>query len=60
MFKDHEKLSICALHTGDTLSYQFHPESVGTTCPDNFFGAMRNFLYNDLYEQKGAEIQWGI
>lgn len=28
------------------LSYQFHPESVGTTCPFVFFGALKSFLYN--------------
>lgn len=28
------------------LTYQFHPESVGTSCPNVFFGSLRGFLYN--------------
>lgn len=28
------------------LSYQFHPESVGTSYPSYFFGPLRDFLYN--------------
>lgn len=26
------------------LSYQFHPESVGTSCPEQFFNPIKNFL----------------
>ncbi len=28
------------------LTYQFHPESVGTSCPRTFFMPVRDFLYN--------------
>lgn len=28
------------------ISYQFHPESTGTSCPATFFGPVLNFLYN--------------
>lgn len=28
------------------LSYQFHPESIGTSCPDIIFNRIENFLYN--------------
>lgn len=28
------------------LTYQFHPESVGTSCPFVFFGRLSTFLYN--------------
>ncbi len=28
------------------LTYQFHPESVGTNYPSSFFGPVREFLYN--------------
>jgi anthranilate/para-aminobenzoate synthase component II len=28
------------------VSYQFHPESVGTTCPSSFFEEALKFLYN--------------
>lgn len=28
------------------ISYQFHPESVGTSYPNYFFGPVRDFLYN--------------
>lgn len=28
------------------VSYQFHPESVGTTCPQSFFKEALEFLYN--------------
>lgn len=28
------------------LTYQFHPESVGTSYPNYFFGSVREFLYN--------------
>jgi anthranilate/para-aminobenzoate synthase component II len=29
------------------ISYQFHPESIGTSCPERFFGSLRDFLYNE-------------
>jgi anthranilate/para-aminobenzoate synthase component II len=29
------------------VSYQFHPESLGTSCPQRFFGCIRDFLYNN-------------
>ena len=48
--------SFCAFATSDSLSYQFHPESVGTTCPQDFFDAMRLFLYNKVYEQKPPQV----
>lgn len=32
------------------LTYQFHPESVGTSCPSIFFAPLSNFLYNQGYE----------
>jgi anthranilate/para-aminobenzoate synthase component II len=28
------------------MSVQFHPESVGTTCPEVFFNPIKDFLYN--------------
>jgi anthranilate synthase component 2 len=31
------------------LTYQFHPESVGTSDPHIFFGHCHRFLYNDSY-----------
>lgn len=30
------------------LTYQFHPESIGTSCPRFFFSPVRHFLYNDI------------
>lgn len=33
-------------YASNQLTYQFHPESVGTTCPSIFFGALQTFLYN--------------
>jgi len=40
------------------VSYQFHPESVGTTCPKSFFRSALNFLYNkrDEHESKSHRI----
>ncbi len=32
------------------ISYQFHPESVGTNYPSMFFGPVREFLYNKKNE----------
>lgn len=32
------------------VSYQFHPESVGTSCPEAFFDCGLNFLYNKMDE----------
>lgn len=32
------------------LTYQFHPESVGTSCPKLFFRALNNLLYNKFDE----------
>ncbi|MCO4795064.1 MAG: hypothetical protein KC493_15210 [Bacteriovoracaceae bacterium] len=32
------------------VSYQFHPESVGTSCPNLFFNSALKFLYNDSDE----------
>lgn len=32
------------------LSYQFHPESIGTSCPDVFLTPARDFLYNNSDE----------
>ncbi len=29
---------------GDVLTYQFHPESVGTTCPNLLYGPINKFL----------------
>lgn len=41
----HQGKSLMMLATKNVLSCQFHPESVGTSCPDAFFGAVRqNFL----------------
>lgn len=34
------------------ISYQFHPESVGTTCPKGFFRSALNFLYNERDEHE--------
>lgn len=34
------------------LTYQFHPESVGTTCPDLFLYPLVQILYNGHYESK--------
>ncbi|MFX3675810.1 MAG: aminodeoxychorismate/anthranilate synthase component II [bacterium] len=37
--------SVMMLATKTVLSCQFHPESVGTSCPERFFsGVMKNFL----------------
>ena len=52
-----KKLNIClnlldrnnqlyGCHFKNGLSYQFHPESVGTSCPDLFFRAMTKISYN--------------
>lgn len=30
------------------LTYQFHPESIGTSCPKIFFNPVGHFLYNSL------------
>ena len=32
------------------LSYQFHPESVGTTCPESFFNPVFEIYYNRIDE----------
>jgi anthranilate synthase/phosphoribosyltransferase len=37
---------LCALRGNNYLSYQFHPESVGTSCPSEFFNFIKDFLYN--------------
>lgn len=34
------------------VSFQFHPESVGTSCPYLFFNTITKFLYNKKDEQK--------
>jgi anthranilate/para-aminobenzoate synthase component II len=31
-------------HNKNVLSYQFHPESVGTSCPEQFFKPVQQFL----------------
>lgn len=33
------------------ISYQFHPESIGTNCRDLFFMPLQRFLYNPLYDR---------
>ena len=35
---------VMAIKSEQTLSYQFHPESVGTTCPEVFFRSFQRFL----------------
>lgn len=43
VFKAHDSVMMLASKT--FLSCQFHPESVGTSCPERFFsGVMKNFL----------------
>lgn len=39
--QDHEVL---ILKSNSLLSYQFHPESIGTTCPKSFFKPISEFL----------------
>jgi len=36
------------------VSYQFHPESIGTSFPDLFFNSLFKFLYNQCYEERFA------
>ena len=31
-------------HYKNTLSFQFHPESIGTSCPESFFTSLVEFL----------------
>lgn len=50
-----ENSMICALRGKGHLSYQFHPESVGTTCPYVFFSFIKKFLYNE--DDVGKEIK---
>ena len=38
---------IVACHFERGISYQFHPESVGTSFPVFFFNPVKNFLYNE-------------
>jgi anthranilate/para-aminobenzoate synthase component II len=41
-----EKKQVCQMAGGNNwLSYQFHPESVGTMCPQIFFEPLKNFVY---------------
>ena len=40
------KRILCGLRGRNHLSYQFHPESVGTSCPSDFFSFIKEFLYN--------------
>lgn len=41
-----QSAEIHSLQDERMLSYQFHPESVGTSYPSYFFGSLRDFLYN--------------
>ncbi len=33
-----------------TVTFQFHPESIGTSCPSIFFHPIRKYLYNGSYD----------
>lgn len=39
-----DKSEIIICYFNNTLSFQFHPESIGTTCPEKFFTLMLEFL----------------
>lgn len=39
---------VMAARGSNFLSFQFHPESVGTTCPKTFFNPFLDFYYNRL------------
>lgn len=41
-----ENSMVSGIRSYGILSYQFHPESVGTTCPSEFFSFIKEFLYN--------------
>ena len=41
------------------VSYQFHPESIGTSFPSLFFEPLNNFLYNFKYE-KSDSVGWSL
>lgn len=41
-----KKGEIVMMKFGNGVSYQFHPESVGTSCPKSFFEVALKFLYN--------------
>ena len=41
------------------ISYQFHPESVGTSFPSLFFEPLKYFLYNFRYE-KPDSARWNL
>lgn len=42
------------------LSYQFHPESVGTSYPDVFFGALEKFFYNRINGLRQRSMEWHL
>jgi anthranilate/para-aminobenzoate synthase component II len=42
-----ETAMVVALKTDQFISYQFHPESVGTSCPQSIFRNINVFLYNN-------------
>lgn len=42
------------------LTYQFHPESVGTSCPAIFFSWMKRFLYNDHWYGQASKDYWHL
>ena len=37
-------------HLHGVITYQFHPESVGTSYPTGFFSGLKKFLYNETDE----------
>lgn len=43
----YDKDSVLWSSFSNGISYQFHPESVGTSCPEIFFRPLLNFLYNE-------------
>jgi anthranilate/para-aminobenzoate synthase component II len=46
----YDKTSVLWSSFSNGVSYQFHPESVGTSCPEIFFRPLLNFLYNKVDE----------
>lgn len=41
---------VVSCQMSNIISFQFHPESVGTSCPDPFFKPLIDFLYNKNYD----------
>ncbi len=51
-FIDNELMLFSFFGLSSGISYQFHPESIGTSCPALFFAPLQSFLYNERIWRK--------